>query len=241
MNICATGPLLTFAFALASAVFASAANAVSIRCADRLDKEPYFVTYDVATKDAILETPVGNLIKAKIVSFDDEQLELSLYGVGGPIPIFLFRKTNTMRWPGLPARELGRAPADHACAPAADRTMLSTFYPDKMELDRRTPVDAFSIRCHGSFLDFFITMDRSTKAVVMETEGAGEIFSGDVKSIADHKISFTIGAVGGVLASGVWDEQTQELTGYGDQPTKPRQCAATKARSIMELYERLPK
>ena len=228
-------------------VFASSARAepVSIRCADAYDKEPYFVTYDLQTNRFVLES--RNLLKGEILVANDERLELNLNAIGGTILLFFDRKGNTMRWPGLPAEEFKRAPLSHACAAVTGRTMLSAYDiydgPDGLASDRRQPIDAFSLRCPGGARPLFFTMDRSTKAVVLELESAMTM-SGDIKSIAGPDISFTVGLGGKMLYDLVWHEQSRLLTGtvFPHDPTSPaisKECIVMKARSVMELYDRL--
>jgi hypothetical protein len=123
--------------------------------------------------------------------------------------------------------------------------MLSTFgMPDKIDLNRRQPVDAFSLRCPGGGGFYFFTLDRSTKTVVMETQGADRILTGDITSIAGHDISFTLGFYNGEKFDSVWDEQSGVMTVIGipndpTRPTKTYECTEMKARSVMELYGRL--
>ena len=221
------------------------AEPASIRCADEYDRQSYFVTYDLQTNHFVFESPIGNLLQGEILVANDERLELGLSAFGGKILLFFDRKNNRMRWPGLPAEELRRGPMNHACATVIERTMLSTFSrPDKIDLDRRRqPVDAFSLRCRGNTVYYFITLDRSTKTVVLETE-ARRILPGDIKNIAGHDISFTVGHNPSEQFDLVWDEQSRSLTWIGipndpARPTKTQECTVMKARSVLELYGRL--
>jgi hypothetical protein len=229
-------------------VVASAANAepVSIRCADEFDKQPYFVTYDLETKHVVFESTVGNLLGGEILVASDERIDISLSVVGGKLLLFFDRQKNRMGWPGLPAHEL-RAPLNHACLPSPSRTMLSLFSrPDKIDLNRRLPVDVFSIRCPGVGQYRFLTMDRKTKTVVSETEGLDRRLSGDITSITDREVAFTLGSNPSELYELVWDQQSQTLTVIGvpgnpARPTKTDQCAEIPVRSIMEIYPHVTK
>jgi hypothetical protein len=123
--------------------------------------------------------------------------------------------------------------------------MLSAFYqPEQIDLNRRNPVDAFSLSCPGRTVQYyFITLDRSTKTVVLETE-AHSIMPGTIKSIASHDISFTAGRGPSEQFDLLWDEQSRTLTWIGvpndpTRPTKTQECTVRKPRSIMELYGEL--
>lgn len=230
--------LIVGCFLAVASLSAARANPVSIRCTGAQDKDPYFVTYDLQTNRFILETPVGNLLKGEIANTADQRLELRLNTMSGPMLLLFHPQTSVVQWPGLPAHEFGRTPLAHICKPTADRTVLS-LYSGPHELERRRPVDAFSIRCHGAFLDFFITMDRATQTVVNETEG-GLPLSGEISDIKDRKITFAVGTETKKLAPAIWDEETEELS--ENDPSKPphsQRCIPEKARSIMELYGRL--
>jgi hypothetical protein len=203
-----------------------------------------FAAYDLETKHFVFESPVGGLLPGEILVANDDQLELSLSVFGGKIPLYFNRKDNGMRWPGLPAGELRRLSLAHACAGTADRTMLSTFdATNKIDLERRQPVDAFSLRCPGPDVYYFFTLDRATKTVVMET-GGGLIWSGDIKGIVGHELRFTLGFYNTNLFDSVWDEESRVLTTIGipndpARPTKTYECTVIKARSVLELYGRL--
>ena len=229
--------------------FAPAARAepTSIRCIDEYEKQPYFVTYDLETNHFVLESPVGNLLPGEIIAAKDGRLELSLSASGGKLLLSFDRKDNSIRWPGMPAGEFRRSASAHACAAVTDRTMLSVFgSPDGIDLARRQPVDAFSLRCPGDTGPYFVTLDRSTKTVVMETlgMGMGRILAGDITSIAGHEVRFTLGFYNGEKFDSVWDEQSGVMTVIGipnnpTRPTKTSECTVTKARSVMELYGRM--
>lgn len=220
------------------------AEPTSVRCAGEYDRQPYFVTYDLQTNYFVFESPIGNLLRGEILVASDDRLELSLSAVGGKILLFFDRNKSLMRWPGLPAEEFRRAALHHVCVAVKDRTVLSTFSrPDKIDLDRRQPVDAYSLRCSGNTTNYFFTLDRATKTVVLETE-AGRSLPGDIKSIAGPEIGFTVGYNPDDEFDLVWNEQSRSLTWVGipnnpARPTKTQECIAIKARSIMELYGRL--
>ena len=136
------------------------------------------MTFDIENRHFLFERAAGNTIPGDITSVSDELLDLSLRGVGGRILLSFERKRNLMRWPGMPAGELGRFEMDHICTAAAGRTVLSMFYKDEQfDPKRRDPVDAFSLSCPGNTGLFFITMDRVTKSVVVETEQFSGVFS----------------------------------------------------------------
>jgi hypothetical protein len=233
-----------------SAFASTAADAepVSIRCAGKYNmQQPYFVTYDLQTNHFVFESPVGNMLPGEILVANDERLELSLSADGGKMFLSFDRKNNLMRWPGLPANELGRPLLDHPCATVTDRTMLSTFsQPEQIDLNRLKPVDAFSLRCPGRTVPYyFITLDRSTKTVVLETESRS-IMPGGITNIAGHNTSFTVGRGRNPAEQFdlLWDEQTQALTWIEvpNNPTRPtitQECTAMKPRSIMEHYGEL--
>ena len=141
--------------------FASPADAepVSIRCEGKYNQQqqPYFVTYDLQTNRFVFESPVGNLLPGEIVTANDGRLDLSLSASGGRILLSFDRKRGVMRWPGMPAGELGRPLLDHACTAVTDRTMLSSFFDvsgRQTDLNRRNPVDAFSISCPGNTVKY---------------------------------------------------------------------------------------
>jgi hypothetical protein len=221
------------------------AEPASVRCDGKYfqEQQTYFVTYDIEKGHFIFERAGGNNISGEIISANDEQLNLSLRGDGGRILLSYNRTRNMMIWPGLPAGELGRSLLQHRCTAVTGRTMLSTYY--QMELfdpKLRDPIDAFSITCPGNHYSFFITLDRVTKAVVLETEGAARLMSGNITDINDGVIKFNFGRDTSDLHDALWDERNHSLTllGAAGDPTRPlkvQECVATKPRSIMEGYK----
>jgi hypothetical protein len=238
--------LIFMAFASAPAVHA---EPTSIRCAEAYGREPYFVTYELETNRFVLETPIfGNFLRGEIVFANEERLELSLNAEGGKILLYYDRKDKIMLWPGLPASELRRSLLQHACASVTERTVLAVFRrredtADPPDLDRKQAVDAFSLRCIGDGSPYFVTMDRLTRAVVLEIK-TGRTLVGEIKSIAGPQISFTVSWLSFDPGDGVWDEQSGKLTWIGvpndpTRPTKIQECTVTKVRSIMEFYPNL--
>ncbi len=219
---------------------AAHAEPTSIRCADGFNKQTYFLTYDLQTKRLVFESPVGNIHRGEILAANEETLDLILHAIG-KLLVSYDRKRNVMYWPGLLASELHREALHHVCKGAPDRTVLSSFdqWPETTDLSRREPIDAFSLRCTGPSAYYFITLDRSTKAVVYQVvRGTG--LSGEIKSISGHEIKFTLGFKDQYEL--VWNEQKRELTWIGipnnpARPTKTEECTAMKVQSIMELYD----
>jgi hypothetical protein len=229
--------------------FASPAHAepASMHCDGKYfqQTQPYFVTYDLETNHFVFERPGGNILSGEIIGINDERLDLSLSGAGGRILLAFDRKRNVMTWPGMPAGELGRLTLYHACTAANGRTMLSLFYPpERFDPKRLDPVDAFSLSCPGNTVKYyFITLDRATKVVVLETEGH-TILPGNITGTDDGIIRFTIGRNSSEQYDLLWDERSRSLTWIGvegnpDRPTKIQECIVTKPRSIMEVYEEL--
>jgi hypothetical protein len=221
------------------------AEPTSIRCDGKYfqQQQPYLVTYDIEKSHFIFERPGGNLVTGEIVSANDEQLDLSLRGAGGRVLLFFDRKRNVMTWPGMPAGELGRHVMQHTCTAVAGRTMLSTFYqPEQFDPKRLDPVDAFSLSCPGNTVKYyFITLDRATKVVVLETEAAISL-PGNITDIDNGVIKFTFGRGPSDQHDALWDERSRSLTFVGvannpARPTKVQECVVTKPRSIMEIYE----
>jgi hypothetical protein len=91
-------------------------------------RQPYFVTFDLATNHFVYEPVGGNVLPGEVVDTNDDRLDLSLKASGGRILLSFDRKRNFMTWPGMPAEELGRPLLRHACTTVSDRTMLSMFY-----------------------------------------------------------------------------------------------------------------
>src|SRR6266850_8593757 len=86
---------------------------------------------------------------------------------------------------------------------------------------------------------YFITLDRSTKVVVLETE-AHSIMPGNITSISDNEIRFAVGRNPSEQYDLLWDERSRSLTWIGVEgnparPTKIQECIVTKPRSIMEF------
>jgi hypothetical protein len=126
-----------------------------------------------------------------------------------------------------------------------NRTMLSAYFQsEQFDRKRLDPVDAFSLSCPGNTVPYyFITLDRSTKVVVLETE-AHSILPGNMTSISDNEIRFAVGRNPSEQYDLLWDERSRSLTSIGipndpTRPTKTRECIVTKARSILELYREL--
>jgi len=215
------------------------AGPLSISCDGKfyLQQQPYFVTYDLQTNHFVWERAGGNIVTGEIIATSEAQLELSLRASGGRILLFFDRKRNEMTWPGMPDNELGRPFQKHACTEVTGRTMLSAFWQSEpFDPKRREPVDAFSLTCPGNTGPFFITLDRVTRSVVVETEGQSRIFPGNITGINSGVINFTYG-MGPLDPHDVrWDEQSQSLT-FADRPTHGRQCTVTRARSIMVYYD----
>jgi hypothetical protein len=123
--------------------------------------------------------------------------------------------------------------------------MLSMFYqPEQFDPKRLDPVDAFSLSCPGNTVKYyFITLDRATKVVVLETEGHS-ILPGNITGVDDGVIKFKVGRGPSEQYDLLWDERSQSLTWIGiandpTRPTKVQECIATKPRSIMEIYAEL--
>jgi hypothetical protein len=228
---------------------AAGANAepISLRCDGQYFREPqpYFMTFDIEKRRFVFERAGGNIITGDITSVNDELLDLSLRGVGGRILSSFERKRNLMRWPGMPAGELGRFAMHHICTAVTGRTVLSMFYKDEQfDPKRRDPVDAFSLSCPGNTGLFFITMDRVTKSVVVETEHFSGVISGDITGVSDGIIKFSYGRGPSDQHDALWDGERKSLTfiGVEDNPARPsqvKQCTVTGPRSILVYYDEL--
>lgn len=231
---------------LASAMQAEAAP-TSIRCDGKYyqRQQAYFVTYDLKTNHFVFENPGGNRLPGEIIGVSDAQMDLSLRADGGRILLSFDRTRNVMTWPGMPGNELGRTLLQHACTVVTGRTMLSAFsQPEQFDPKRLDPVDAFSLTCPGQYGPYFVTLDRSTKTVVLETQSAAETMSGNVTGANDGSIRFAVAGRSGSQFDLVWDERKRLLTwiGVADDPARPttsHECAVTGPRSIMESYAQL--
>lgn len=148
-----------------------------------------------------------------------------------------------MTWPGMPAGELGRNLLQHTCTEVTGRTVLSMFWqPEQFDPKRRDPVDAFSLSCRGNTGLYFITLDRVTKSVVVETEHFASVIAGDITGMDDGVIKFRFGSGPSDPHDALWDERNRSLTfigiaGDSSRPTTVHECTVTKPRSIMERYE----
>ncbi|MET4036790.1 hypothetical protein ABIB94_008760 [Bradyrhizobium sp. JR7.2] len=222
------------------------AEPTSVRCDPKYYEQQrvYFVTYDLETSHFIFENPGGNKLPGEIIAVSDAQLDLSLRADGGRILLSFNRTRNVMTWPGRPAHELGRALLQHACTEVAGRTMLSAFWqPEQFDPKRLDPVDAFSLTCPGQYGPYFVTLDRSTRTVVLETYAAAETMSGNIAGADDGSIRFAVAGRSGQFDL-VWDERKRLLTwiGVADNPARPttsHECTVTGPRSIMESYAQL--
>ena len=218
------------------------AEPTSIRCEPRYfeQQQPYFVVYDLGTKHFLFERPGGNKLPGEIIAVNDAQLDVRLRAHGGDILLYLNRKRNVMTWPGMPATELGRSLLQHACTEAPGRTMLSAFdRPEPFDPKRLDPV-AFSLTCTGEMGAYFVTLDRATRIVVLETYAAGQFMSGEITGTDDRVMKFAVAGRPDRFDL-VWDERKRLLTWIGvagnqSRPTKTHECAVTKPRSIMEGY-----
>jgi hypothetical protein len=229
-------------------VFACALQAeaepTSVRCDGKYyqQQQPYFVTYDLKTNHFVFERAGGNIVTGEIIAATDAQLDFSLRATGGRILFSFNRQRNVMTWPGMPAEELGRPLLRHACAEVTGRTMLSAFWqPEQFDPKRRDPVDAFSLTCPGQYGPYFVTLDRSTKTVVLETQSAAEIMSGNITGADDGLIRFGVAGRSGQFDL-LWDERKKMLTWIGvpDNPSRPttsHECTVTAPRSIMVYYD----
>jgi hypothetical protein len=223
------------------------AEPMSFRCdAQYFNKlQPYFMTFDIEKHHFMFERAGGNIISGEITSVNDELLDLSLRGSGGRILLSFERKLNLMRWPGMPAGELGRIEMRHICTAVTSRTVLSMFYKgEQFDPKRRDPVDAFSLSCPGNYGLFFITMDHVTKSVVVEWEESSGVSSGDITGESDGIIKFSFGPGPSDQHDALWDEGKRSLTflGKADNPARPtrvKECTVTELRSIMELYDHM--
>jgi hypothetical protein len=219
---------------------------MSMQCDGKFyqQRQPYFVTFDLAANHFVYERVGGNILPGEIIAANDERLDLSLKASGGRILLSFDRKGNFMTWPGMPAAELWKPLLRHACTAVSDRTMLSMFYqPEQSDPKRRDAVDAFSLTCPGNTGKYFVTLDRATKAVVLETEHASGILPGNITGIDDGVIRFTI-ARGPEQYDLLWDERSRSLTWVAvannpARPTKVHECIVTTPRSIMEFYGEL--
>jgi hypothetical protein len=124
------------------------AEPMSVRCDGQYVREPqpYFVTFDIEKNHFMFERAGANIVTGEIISTNDEQLDLSLRGIGGRVLLSFNRKRNIMTWPGLPAGELGRFVMQHTCTPVTGRTVHSMFdQPEQFDPKRLDPLDAFSL------------------------------------------------------------------------------------------------
>lgn len=218
---------------------------MSVRCDGEFhqQRQPYFVTFDLAANHFVYENTGGNLLPGEIIATNDERLELSLKATGGRILLSFDRKGHSITWPGMPAGELGRPLLTHNCTAVTGRTVLSSFYQSEpFDPKRRDPVDAFSLTCPGKTDgNYFVTLDRATKSVVLETEHASGSLSGNIASIDDGVIRFAVGRGASYQFDLLWDERKRLLTWIGvpDNPGRPttvHECIVTKPRSIIEVY-----
>src|SRR5258708_38251094 len=236
-------PLLFMVLAFASPADAEPA---SMHCDGKYyqQSQPYFVTFDLEANHFVYERAGGNILPGEIIAANDERLDLSLKVTGGRILLSFDRKRNFMTWPGMPAEELGRPLLKHACTAVTGRTVLSMFsQPQQFDPKRLDPVDAFSLTCPGNTGKYFVTLDRATKTVVLETEHASGILPGNITGIDDGVIRLTI-ARGSEQYDLLRDERSRSLTWVGvannpARPTKAHECVVTKPRSIMEFYGEL--
>jgi len=83
---------------------------------------------------------------------------------------------------------------------------------------------------------YFITMDRVTKSVVVETEHFSGVISGDITGVSDGIIKFSFGRGPSDQHDALWDEGKRSLTLIG--ATQVKECTVTEPRSIMVGYER---
>jgi hypothetical protein len=219
------------------------AEPISVRCDPKYyeQQQVYFVTYDLETSHFIFENPGGNKLPGEIISANDAQLDLSLRADGGRVLFSFDRKRNVMTWPG---GVLGRPLLRHVCTEVTSRAMLSSFWQlEKFDPKRLDPVDAFSLTCPGQYGPYFVTLDRATRIVVLETQAAAEIMSGNITGADDGAIRFSVAGRSGQFDL-VWDEPKRLLTwlGVADNParrTTSHDCIVTKPRSIMESYAQL--
>jgi hypothetical protein len=224
------------------------AEPTSIRCDGKyfLQQQPYFLTYDLEKSHFLLEFPGSNILTGEFIAADDARLDLSLNVVGGRMLLAFDRKSNVMTWPGMPAGEMGRHLLQHACAPVAGRTMLSVYGRPEEKTDPKLldPVDPFSLSCPGRTVKYyFITLDRATKVVVLETEASARMLPGNITGIDDGVIRFTVGHGPSEQFDLLWDERSRSLTWIGvpGNPTRPttvHECIVTSPRSIMEALAR---
>lgn len=233
---------LTLLLFIASASISLAkAEPISFSCVGEYyqRKDSYFVTYDIETDHFVYEGQ--NIEFGEIVAANDERLKFSLRASGGRILLYFDRKRRRMTWPGLSLPEQGRARLNHDCTPVTSRTVLSAAYRSGLERDRkfRDPVDAFSITCKGDYGPFFVTMDRITKAVMVENPVASRSWEGQITSFDDGVIKFWFEYQQHFLS---WDERTRTLTFLGDanspaNPNRVQECTVTRPRSILEFYK----
>lgn len=218
----------------------------SIRCDGQYydQQQPYFVTYDLETNHFVYENPGASILPGEIIAASDAQLELSLRAEGGRLLLSFDRKHNVMTWPGMRAHELRRPLLQHACTEVAGRTMLSAFrQPEQFDPKRLDPVDPFSLTCPGQYGPYFVTLDRSTRMIVLETQSAAETMSGNITGADDGSIKFTVAGRSGQFDL-VWDQRKRLLTwiGVADNPartTTTHECTVTTPRSIIETYVNL--
>src|SRR5882762_4214313 len=98
------------------------AEPISFRCdVPYRQLQSYFMTFDVEKRHFVFEGAGGNIITGEITSMNDDLLDLSLRGNGGRILLSFERKRNLIRWPGMPAGELGRLEMHHICTPVTGR------------------------------------------------------------------------------------------------------------------------
>jgi hypothetical protein len=224
-------------------VMQAEAAPASIRCDGKYYQQQH-VTYDLETNHFVFENPGVNKLPGEIIAVSDAQLDLSLRADGGRILLSFNRKRNVMTWPGMPALELGRSLLQHACTEVAGRTMLSAFWqPEQFDPKRLDPVDAFSLTCPGQYAPYFVTLDRSTRIVVLETQSAAETMSGNITEADDGSTRLAVAGRSGQFDL-VWDERKRLLTwiGVADNPARPttsHECTVTRPRSIMETYANL--
>jgi hypothetical protein len=218
------------------------AEPTSIRCADEFNNQAHFFTYDLQARRLMFESPVGNIHPGEILADNDEKLEFVIHAIG-KILLSYDRKREVVYWPGLFALELRKEASHYRCTTVPDRTVLAQFSqsPGNTDLRRQDPNDVFSLRCIGPGADHYFTFDRSSKVVVFEVQNDA-ISSGEITSISDNDVKFTIGSRDRYNL--IWHEKAQILTILGVPPDRTRvtqteECTPIKARSVMELYDRM--
>lgn len=201
---------------------AEAAEPFSIRCDGKVGR-PYFVTFDPDSKRVVFESTIRSFHKGEIAKLTDDSVTFSIAVDYGRIEFVWQPQRQTMVWAGISADPV-RPLLSHNCASTELRTIFAV-------LDN-PPMDAqpFSLRCTTLGQPYFVTMDRKTKAVVLE-QLSGRTEPGEITSATERTVEMTIGHQ--QKTNGVWDRQARSVKWIG--ATGDHECEIIKTRTVLDL------